>query len=115
MTSKTDELKIKLLFSEDISIRFGDGSGDGKAHCDLKDIEDFVSFHQTNLINDLIGSVKVEKKTLAYRQGRELPVLTGIEQKDPDHVKVKKYINHGFNKAVNLITKILEDKKKELK
>jgi hypothetical protein len=41
-----------------------------------------------------------KKKNLAYRQGRELPVLSGIELKDPEHVKAKKYINCGYNQAI---------------
>lgn len=59
-----------------------------------------VEAAQETLINNLLSELP-KHKNLAYRQGRSLPVLTGIEQRDPDHVKAKKYINHGFNKALS--------------
>ena len=49
----------------------------------------------------VVENAKPKKKKLAYRQGRSLPVLIGVESKDPLHVKIKKYINHGFNKAID--------------
>lgn len=52
-------------------------------------------------INKTIMESLPKKKNLAYRQGRGLPVLSGIEQRDPDHIKAKKYINHGYNQAIS--------------
>lgn len=54
------------------------------------------------------------KKNLAYRQGRDLPVLTGTEKNDPDHVKAKKYINCGYNQALSDVQQIIDKKIKEL-
>lgn len=64
------------------------------------ELQDKADQRATTQIINLIESVIPKSKNLAYRQGRQLPVLTGIEAKDLNHVKVKKYINFGYNQAI---------------
>lgn len=42
-TTNTDAMKRKLLQHEELSIRFGNGSGDGQAYCSIKGIEACVA------------------------------------------------------------------------
>lgn len=73
---------------------------DGKLDPGYKPEKPIDRTQAVNNILNLIESVIPKSKNLAYRQGRQLPVLTGIEAKDLNHVKVKKYINFGYNQAI---------------
>lgn len=72
----------------------------------IQPILNLLKEQKLQLLEEVEGSVMgaiPKKKNLAYRQGRELPVLSGIEEKDPPHVKAKKYINYGHNQAIEKI------------
>lgn len=95
---KKDIDEILNTLYEDILVSESE-LADGDRKTSLEIVEQALKQATTQIIN-LIESVIPKSKNLAYRQGRQLPVLTGIEAKDLNHVKVKKYINFGYNQAI---------------